>query len=149
MGKKWLILLGLFSLLAVSSPQAAAQSGYILTTFTCIPAGCEDQGPAATNSVASVSFDAQCSHGGSLFREMSGQVNIFVQNCSAPYVPFAKVESYRTTLLDECGSGYDVDTLREFGEVFDSFGTLVYSANQELSCDGGDTGTTIFGTRPC
>lgn len=139
----------LLALCAICGSQAVAQSGYVLTSFHCIPSVCEDQGPPATTSSATVVFDAQCSHAGAVTQSFSGQVNVFVQNCSTAYVPFAKVETYRTTHLDDCGSPYDVDTLRESGEVFSASGAVIYHASQEVSCDGGTTGTTIFGQKPC
>jgi hypothetical protein len=138
------LLLGL-TFVALSS---GLTQGQTITSMTCSPSSCQDTGPLATVSVAQVDADVQCSNGQGWSITARAIVG-FPSACSLPYQPHARVDRGRTTLLDDCGSPYDVDRTDIDTQIWDASGNIVFHRSASRSCDGGVSNPSTFGTQPC
>lgn len=128
----------------------ARATDFVFSSFQCDPISCQETGPLATISSAFVSVDSTCTGGVVPGFNKTVLANVGTPGeCMIPYQPFALVEKITSTLLDDCGDPYDVDTMRTSAEVFDSPGHVVFSLQAEFSCDGGEGSPTQFGSKPC
>lgn len=137
---------------SVMEPRCEAQAPSLIVSFlSCSPASCIDTGEPVQTGAALVGAHAQCSNSntGQVVTSIDQAVLVTIANCQVPYVPQAEVEVDHTLLLsDDCGSTY-VDYLRFTGLVYSLFGQIVYHASSDAACDGGYTGVTQLGTKPC
>lgn len=142
-----------FCFLAVAwlfAPVAHAQINYILSAFQCDPTSCFEQTPPTTSGTAFVSFNATCTGGVIGDFEGSASAQLGVNGpCKVDYVAQAQVTTITQTFTDDCGDPYEVSTVNQMVQILTPLLTVVWSDTAGVSCDGGTTGPTNNGTRPC
>lgn len=113
--------------------------------FQCIPGSCEEQLPPTENGTATVVLGSDCDNGVSI----NASISSFVANCSVPFSPEADIQRLSTLTLDDFGCEVETDFARFNAAVFTVTGGVLWHASKDVSCDGGETGLTSLGDKPC
>lgn len=132
-----------------SAPMGRAND-FVFSSFQCDPSTCVEQTLPTEVGSAFVSFNATCTGGivGNLEGSALAQVGI-PEPCAVPYVAKALIEQSTTTQLDDFGCPYNLSTVKQTAEVLTPLGTIVYSTEAGIDCQGGKFGPTNNGTKPC
>jgi len=149
--KRMLVSICFLAVLGLFVPAARAQTNFIFSSFQCDPSSCIDETPIPVfQGLALVTFDSTCT--GGAITGISGRAKAVVGDigqCRDPYTPHAEIDRYRSTYLDDCGNPYSVDSETEIAEIKNAGGAIVFLDEAGVSCDGGTTGPTSNGSRPC
>lgn len=148
--------LGFAAVLFAPSAHAQSSPDFIFSSFQCDPLSCDNRlGPTFEGSV-SATFDGVCTGGaiGGIESEISAVIGIdpvtgLPAPCTSAYIARAAFETSRKEELDDFCEPFLIDTVTSIGEILNFVSTPVWHKELSASCDGGTTGITTFGTRPC
>ena len=132
----------------LSSPSHA--QGFVFSSFQCDPSSCAEQtGPTVAGS-AFVSFNSTCTGGIIAGIDGSALARIGIPDaCTTPFIAKAAVEQSTTTQLDDFGCTFNLSSVTQTAEILTPFLTVVFTDEQGSDCQGGTSGPTNNGTKPC
>lgn len=139
-------------------PSAHAQSSrdQVFSSYQYDPVSCDNRLGPTTEGKVSATFNGICT--GGTVKGIEAEIDAIIgidpttgqpAPCSMPYIARAAFEVNTTTQLDDFCEEYSIDTVTSISEILDAGSNLVFHKQLSVGCDGGATGLTSFGTRPC
>lgn len=137
-----------FAAVSFLHPTAHA-TDFVFSSFQCDPSSCVELTLPTTTGSAFVSYNATCTAGvpsieGSALAKVGDP-----EPCPRPYVAKALIEQSMTTQLDDFGCPYNLSIVTQTAQILTPFLVVVFNDQLTVDCQGGITGPTLNGTKPC
>lgn len=145
-------LLGLFCFLAGAAflPPTSRATDFVFSSFQCDPTSCQEQTVPVVAGTAFVSYDATCTGGAVPGFSGSAKSQVGVNGpCNSLFIAQAQVQQSTTTQLDDFGCPFNLSTATAIAQILTPLGVPVFTDTFSVSCDGGISGPTNNGERPC